>query len=77
MQVDVQVGGRAEALDQGDGTGGGLIALEAGLPDEERGNRPMNDLQYRREQFKVRIRSAHRLVTSNFSSPWVALVRWV
>ena len=31
MQGDVQVGGRAEALDEGDGTGSDLIALLAGL----------------------------------------------
>ena len=50
MQMNVQVGGRAEALDEGDGTGGGLIALLAGLFEQERGNRPMDDLQYREEQ---------------------------
>ena len=44
MQVDVQVGGRAEALDEGDGTGGGLIALLAGLCEEKLGNRAMDDL---------------------------------
>ena len=44
MQVDVQVRGRAEALDEGDGTGGGLIALLAGLCEEKRGNRAMDDL---------------------------------
>ncbi len=36
---------------EGDGTGGGLIALLAGLFEQERGNRTVNDLQYRREQF--------------------------
>ena len=44
MQGDVQVGGRAEALDEGDGTGGGLIALLVGLCEEKRGNRAMDDL---------------------------------
>ena len=33
-----------EALDEGDGTGGGLIALDAGLLNEKRGNRAMDDL---------------------------------
>ena len=51
MQMNVQVGGRAEALDEGDGTGGGLIALLAGLFVQERGNRPVNDLQHREETF--------------------------
>jgi len=50
MQVDVQVRGRAEALDERDGTGGGLIARLAGLLEEERGNRAMDDLQHRQEQ---------------------------
>ena len=49
MQMNVQVRGRAEALDEGDGTGGGLIALLAGLLEQKRGNRPMDDLQYREE----------------------------
>ena len=40
MQVNVQVGGRAETLDEGDGTGGGLIALLAGLFEQERGLSP-------------------------------------
>ena len=33
-----------------DGTGGGLIAFVAGLFEEERGNRAMDDLQHRCEQ---------------------------
>jgi hypothetical protein len=49
MQVDVQIRSRAEALDERDGAGGGLIALDAGLVNEERGNRAMDDLQYRCE----------------------------
>ena len=49
MQMNVQVGGRVEALDQGDRTGGGLIALPAGLFEQKRGNRPMYVLQHRRE----------------------------
>ena len=49
MQMNVQVGGRAEALDQGDRTGGGLIALPTGLFEQKRGNRPMYVLQHRRE----------------------------
>ena len=44
MQVDVQVGGRAEALDERDRAGRGLIALDAGLVNEKRGNRAMDDL---------------------------------
>ena len=50
MQVDVQVRSRAEALDERDGTGGGLIARLAGLLKEERGNRAMDDLQHREKQ---------------------------
>ena len=50
MQVDVQVGGRAEALDERDGTGGGVIARLAGLLKEKRGNRAMDDRQHRQEQ---------------------------
>ena len=38
MQMNVQVGGRAEALDEGDGTGGRFRAADAGLLDEKRGN---------------------------------------
>ena len=40
---------RAEALDEREGTGGGLIALDACLVTEKRGNRAMDDLRYRRE----------------------------
>ncbi len=40
MQVNVQVGGRAETLDEGDCTGGSLIALLAGLSEQERGLSP-------------------------------------
>ena len=39
MQMNVQVGGRAEALDERDGTGGGLIALLAGLFEQGRGKK--------------------------------------
>ena len=38
MQMNVQVRGRAEALDEGDDTGGRFRAADAGLLDEKRGN---------------------------------------
>ena len=50
-QVNVQIGGGAKALDEGDGAGGGFAAFDARLPDQMRRNDPVNDLQYRREQF--------------------------
>ena len=53
MQINIQVGGGAETLDQGDGTGGGLRTRDAGLFEQKRGNHPMNDLQYRCEQFAM------------------------
>ena len=47
MQLDVQAGGGAEALDEGDGTRGGRAVFDARLLDQMRRNHPVNDLQYR------------------------------
>jgi hypothetical protein len=40
VQVNVKVGRRAEALDEGDGAGGGFAAFEASLPDQMRRDSP-------------------------------------
>ena len=53
MQVNVQIGRRAKALDEGDGARGRFTAFDARLPDQMRRNDPVNDLQYRGEQFRV------------------------
>ena len=53
MQVNVRIGRRHKALDEGDGAGGGIAAFDTRLPDKMRRNDPVNDLQYRCEQFGV------------------------
>jgi len=53
MQVNVQVGRRAKTLNEGDGTSSRFAAFEARLPDQMRRYDPVNDLQYRGEQFGV------------------------
>lgn len=53
VQVNVQVGGGAKALDEGDGAGGGCATFDAHLLDQMRRNHPVDDLQYRCEQFGV------------------------
>jgi hypothetical protein len=54
VQVDVQVGGRAEALDQRDGTAVGLVCLQASLLEREPGEDAVHDLQHRRQQLRPR-----------------------
>lgn len=53
MQVYVQIGGRSEALDEGDRAGGGFAAFEACLPDQMRRDHPVHDLQYWSEHFRM------------------------
>ena len=48
--MDVQIGGRSEALDERDGAGVGFGALESGLLDQKCGNDPVDDSQDGREQ---------------------------
>ena len=50
MQMDVEIGGRAKALDERDGAGVGLAAFESRLFDQKCRNDPVDDLQDRREQ---------------------------
>ena len=45
MQMDVQVGGRAEALNERDRTGVGVLTFDARLVDQKGGNDPMDDLR--------------------------------
>ena len=51
--MDVQIGGRSEALDQRDGAGGGFGALESRLLDQKCRNDPVDDLQDGREQVRM------------------------
>ena len=53
VQMDVQIGGRSEALDQRDGAGGGFGALESRLLDQKCRNDPVDDLQDGREQVRM------------------------
>ncbi len=48
--MNVEIGGRAKALDKDDGAGVGLGAFESRLFDQKRRNDPVDDLQDRREQ---------------------------
>jgi hypothetical protein len=43
MQIDVEIRGRAETLDERDGAGVGFGALESGLLDQKCGNDPVDD----------------------------------
>ena len=47
MQMDVEIGGRAKALDERDRTGVGCAAFESRLLDQKGGDDPVNDLQHR------------------------------
>jgi hypothetical protein len=47
MQMDVEIGGRAEALDERDRTGVSLAALQSRLFDQKCGNDAVNALQQR------------------------------
>jgi hypothetical protein len=48
--MDVQIGGRAETLDERDRAGTGIAALESRLLAQKSGNDPVDGLQDRREQ---------------------------
>jgi hypothetical protein len=47
MQMNVEIGSRAEALDERDRTGVGLAAFQSRLFDQKCGNDPVNALQHR------------------------------
>ena len=49
----IQIGCRAETLDERDGAGRGLGALASGLLDQKCGNDPVDDLQDGREQLRM------------------------
>jgi hypothetical protein len=49
VQVNVEIGGRTEALDEGHGAGVDLGPFLSGLLEQERGDDPMNDLQHWRK----------------------------
>ena len=49
MQMDVEIGRRAEALDERDRTAVGLAAWQSRLFDQKGGNDAVNALQQRRE----------------------------
>ena len=74
MQMNVQVRSRTEALDERDGAGGGLIAFLAGLLEEKRGNRAMDDLQYREETLgmdgKETARESGTTAPTGAPAPW-------
>ena len=53
MQRDVEIGGGAKALDQGDSTGVSLRTFQSRLLDQKSGNDPVDDLQHRREQMRM------------------------
>ena len=46
VETNIQVGGGAKALDEGDGTGIGFAAFEPCLFDQKAGNDAVNDLQH-------------------------------
>ena len=50
VQVDVQVGGRAEALDQRDRAAVGLACFETRLPEQMARDHAVHDLQHGRHQ---------------------------
>ena len=53
MQVDVQIGRRAKALDQSERPGVGCATFEPRLPDHKARDDPVDDAQHRREQLGV------------------------
>jgi hypothetical protein len=53
VQMNVQIGCRAEALNEGDRAGVGCAAFQSGLLDQKCRDDPMNDLQQRREQLRM------------------------
>ena len=52
--MDVQVGGRAESLDERDRAGVGYGAFEPRLLEQKARDDPVDDAQHRREQLGVR-----------------------
>ena len=54
VQMDVQVGGRAESLDERDRSGVGCGAFQACLLEQKARDDPVDDAQHRREQLGVR-----------------------
>ena len=48
--MNIQIGGGAKSLNEGDRTRGGVFALDAGLSDEEGSNDAVDDLQHGCEQ---------------------------
>jgi hypothetical protein len=50
MQIDVEIGGRAKALDEGHRAGVGLGVFESRLLDQKCRNDPVDDLQDRGEE---------------------------
>jgi hypothetical protein len=54
MQMNVEIGGRVETLNQCDGASCGFDAFESGLLDQKCGNDPVDDLQDGREQLRMR-----------------------
>ncbi len=52
--MDIQIDGRAKALDERDRAGVGCAAIQSGLLDEKCRDDPMHDLQHRREQLGMR-----------------------
>ena len=54
VQVDVEVGGRAEALDQGDRAALTLVALEPRVAQQVPFDHALHHLQHRRDQLGLR-----------------------
>ena len=50
MQMDVQIGGRAKALDERDRVGVGRAPFQPRLLEQKSCNDPVDDAQHRREQ---------------------------
>ena len=53
VQMGVEIGGTAKALDQGDGTSGGLLPFDTCLFDEMGVNRAVDNAQHRGDEFGV------------------------
>ena len=53
MEVNIEIGGGAKVLDEGDGAGLGLIPCQAGLVDHKGGEGAVDDLQHGREQLRL------------------------
>jgi hypothetical protein len=72
VKVDVQVGGRAEALDQRDGTAVGLVCLQPSLLEQVAREQAVHNLQHRRQQLR---RSRRQEKGRASARPAVPLVR--